>query len=39
VLICHAPEATAVVVAAHVRGFDINEAAGFDVKIAVGVIA
>jgi hypothetical protein len=41
VLICHVAEATAVDdVAAHVRGVDdIVEAAGFDVKIAVGVIA
>jgi hypothetical protein len=40
VLICHAPDATAVEeVAAHVRAVDINEAAGLDVKIAVGVIA
>jgi hypothetical protein len=40
VLICHAPDATAVEdVATHERGVDdINEAAGFEVRIAVEVI-
>jgi hypothetical protein len=40
VLICHVAEATGVDVAAHVREvLDMVEAAGFEVKIAVGVIA
>jgi len=41
VLICHAPDATAVEeVAAHVRAVvDINEAAGLLVNTAVGVMA
>jgi hypothetical protein len=39
VLICHVADRTGVDVATHERGVDdINEAAGFDVKTAVGVI-